>query len=46
MEEQLKRAGKPEPRVIGIDEISIKKRHQYRIIVSDLERVTRDLVRR
>jgi transposase len=38
MEEQLKRAGKPEPRVIGIDEISIKKRHQYRIIVSDLER--------
>jgi transposase len=38
MEEQLKRAGEPEPRVIGIDEISIKKRHQYRIIVSDLER--------
>jgi len=38
MEEQLRRAGKPEPRVIGIDEISIKKRHQYRIIVSDLER--------
>jgi transposase len=38
MEEQLKRAGDSEPRVIGIDEISIKKRHQYRIIVSDLER--------
>ena len=38
MEEQLKQAGKPAPRVIGIDEISIKKRHQYRIIVSDLER--------
>jgi transposase len=38
MEEQLKRAGPPEPRVIGIDEISITKRHQYRIIVSDLER--------
>ena len=36
--EQLKQAGKPAPRVIGIDEISIKKRHQYRIIVSDLER--------
>ena len=38
MEEQLKKAGKPSPRVIGIDEISIKKRHQYRVIVSDLER--------
>ena len=38
MEEQLKKAGKPTPRVIGIDEISIKKRHTYRIVVSDLER--------
>jgi len=38
MEEQLKRAGKAQPRVIGIDEISVKKRHEYRIIVSDLER--------
>jgi transposase len=26
------------PRAIGVDEISIKKRHQYRIVVSDLER--------
>jgi transposase len=38
MAEQLKRAGKPKPRVIGVDEISIKKRHTYRIIVSDLEK--------
>jgi transposase len=38
MEEQLRRAGPPSPRVVGIDEISIKKRHVYRIIVSDLER--------
>jgi transposase len=35
--EQLARAGHPAPRVIGIDEISIKKRHVYRIVVSDLE---------
>jgi transposase len=26
------------PRVIGIDEISVRKRHRYRIVVSDLER--------
>jgi transposase len=38
MREQLRRAGCPAPRVIGIDEISIGKRHQYRIVVSDLER--------
>ena len=38
MEEQLKKAGRPSPRVIGVDEISIKKRHTYRIIVSDLEK--------
>jgi transposase len=38
MEEQLKKAGQPSPRVIGVDEISIKKRHTYRIIVSDLEK--------
>jgi len=37
MREQLRRAGPPAPRVIGIDEISIKKRHIYRIVVSDLE---------
>jgi len=38
MEEQLARAGRPTPRVIGIDEIAIRKGHEYRIIVSDLER--------
>lgn len=37
MQEQLDRAGPPAPRVIGIDEISIRKGHVYRIIVSDLE---------
>jgi transposase len=37
MGEQLARAGHPAPRVIGIDEIAIKKRHVYRIVVSDLE---------
>ena len=38
MRAQLKRFGTPAPRVIGIDEISIKKRHNYRIVVSDLIR--------
>jgi len=38
MREQLRRAGNPTPRVIGIDEIAIAKGHQYRIVVSDLER--------
>jgi transposase len=38
MREQLRRAGMPGPRVIGIDEVSIKKGHRYRIVVSDLER--------
>jgi transposase len=38
MREQLRRAGKPAPKVIGIDEISIRKGHTYRIIVSDLEK--------
>ncbi len=38
MREQLRRAGRPGPKVIGIDEISIKKRHSYRIVVSDLVR--------
>jgi transposase len=35
---QLKRAGTPGPRAIGIDEISIRKGHSYRIVVSDLVR--------
>lgn len=38
MAEQLKRAGQPGPRAIGIDEISIRKGHTYRIVVSDLIR--------
>ena len=44
MQTQLDRAGKPAPKVIGIDEISsgwpraIRKGHTYRIVVSDLLR--------
>ena len=38
MAEQLKRAGTPRPHIIGIDEISVRKGHQYRIVVSDLEK--------
>ena len=38
MQEQLRRAGQPGPKVIGIDEISIRKGHTYRIVVSDLLR--------
>ena len=38
MRAQLRRAGSPAPRVIGIDEIAIAKGHKYRIVVSDLER--------
>jgi len=34
----LRRAGKPAPKVAGTDEISIRKGHTYRIVVSDLER--------
>jgi transposase len=37
MEEKLRRAGKKCPHVIGIDEISVKKGHNYRIVISDLE---------
>jgi transposase len=37
MREQLRLAGPPKPRVIGVDEISIRKGHSYRIVVSDLE---------
>jgi transposase len=36
--EQLARIPDPLPAVIGIDEIAIRKGHEYRIIVSDLER--------
>lgn len=38
MAAQLKRAGMPGPKAIGIDEISIRKGHTYRIVVSDLIR--------
>ena len=38
MREQLRRGGTPTPRVIGLDEVSIRKGHTYRIIVSDLVR--------
>jgi len=37
MQDQLAVAGPPSPKVIGIDEIAIAARHEYRIIVSDLE---------
>jgi transposase len=35
---QLERASTPGPKAIGIDEISIRKGHTYRIVVSDLVR--------
>ena len=38
MQAQLDRASKPAPKVLGIDEISIRKGQTYRIVVSDLER--------
>ena len=36
MQAQIERAGTPGPTAIGIDEISIRKGHTYRIVVSDL----------
>jgi len=38
MQEQLDSREEVFPEVIGIDEISIKKGHKYRIVVSDLEK--------
>jgi transposase len=38
MRAQLAKAGTPGPMVIGIDEISVRKGHTYRIVVSDLIR--------
>ena len=38
MQKQVDLAGLPAPRAIGIDEIPIRKGHNYRIIVSDLGR--------
>jgi len=38
MRAQLERSGTPRPKVIGIDEISVRKGHDYRIVVSDLQK--------
>ena len=38
MQEQLRRNPVAAPRAIGIDELSLKKGHRYRIVVSDLGR--------
>jgi transposase len=38
LQEQLRRTGTPGPKAIGLDEISIKKGHRYRIVVSHLVR--------
>src|SRR5262249_45534996 len=38
MREQRRRTGLPGPRVMGIGELSIKKGHKYRVVVSDVER--------
>jgi transposase len=38
MHKQIAQADTPAPQVIGIDEIAIRKGHNYRVIVSDLER--------
>jgi transposase len=38
MRAQFAKAGMPAPTVIGIDEVSIRKGHSYRIVVSDLIR--------
>ena len=35
---KLKKAGPIDPEIIGIDEVSIRKGHEYRIVVSDLIR--------
>jgi transposase len=39
MREQVRRAGTPGLKVLGIDEVSLRKGHTYRIVVSDLERL-------
>jgi transposase len=38
MRAQIERAGTPAPRAIGVDEIAVRKGHNYRIVVSDLVR--------
>lgn len=38
MQKQIASAGALTPRVIGVDEIAVRKGHEYRVIVSDLEK--------
>jgi len=38
MREQVRRLRAAGPKVIGIDEVSLRKGHTYRVVVSDLER--------
>lgn len=38
MAEQYRRVGVPGPKIIGLDEVSLRKGHTYRIVVSDLVR--------
>lgn len=38
MQDWLARTPTPAPRALGIDELSIRKGHTYRVVVSDLER--------
>lgn len=38
MQDQLRLQGKPPATSIGVDEISVRKGHYYRVVVSDLER--------
>lgn len=37
MQAILAKAPQPRPRAIGIDEVSLRKRHTYRVLVTDLE---------
>lgn len=38
MQERLRQVGTPGPKVVVIDEISIRNGHTYHIVVRDLER--------
>lgn len=38
MQRQVERAGSPAPTAIGVDEIAVRKGHEYRVVVSDLDR--------
>jgi len=38
LREQLRRAGEPRPKIIGVDEVSVLKGQQYRIVISDLRK--------